>query len=186
MEIYLIRHTQTNTQKGLCYGQTDVPLKENFLDESHKILKKLPDCDVVFSSPLTRCTRLANLISDNVILDNRLLEVNFGYWENIRFADIDAETLRYWTENFVTLAPPNGESFTQLCERVENFWNDLIKYENERIFIVTHAGIIRAFLAIILKLSLANAFQFRVDCGSIHKLRYENNYTYIDFLNLTV
>lgn len=185
MEIYLIRHTQTNTQKGLCYGQTDVPLAESFLDETRDILKKLPVEACVFSSPLTRCIRLARLINDDVILDNRLLEVNFGDWENVLFSDIEPEKLHDWTENFITLAPPNGENFTQLCQRVENFWNDLIKLENERIVVVTHAGVIRALLAVILQLPPVNAFQFSVNLGSIHKLRYENHYTYIEFLNMT-
>lgn len=185
MEIYLIRHTQTDTQKGLCYGQTDVSLAENFLDEVRDILKKIPAEACVFSSPLTRCTRLARLINDAVILDNRLLEINFGDWENVLFSNIEPEKLHDWTENFIALAPPSGESFTQLCLRVENFWNDLIKLDHERIVIVTHAGVIRALLAVILQLPPANAFQFNVSLGSIHKLRYENNYTYVEFLNLT-
>lgn len=187
MDIYLIRHTQTDTPKGLCYGQTDVKLAEKFLDEARDILKKLPPAqsnDLVFSSPLSRCTRLADLIGDDVILDARLLEVNFGDWENMLFANIEPEMLNHWTENFVTLAPPNGESFTALCQRVECFWRDIIQLENERVFIVTHAGVIRALLAVILQLPPAHAFQFRVDCGSVHKLRYENHYTYIEFLNL--
>ena len=184
MDIYLIRHTETDTPKGLCYGQSDVKLAENFLDDAREILKKLPESDAVLSSPLSRCTRLANLISDDVILDNRLLEMNFGDWENVPFADIEPEMLNHWTENFVTLAPPNGESFTELYRRVESFWHDVIQLENECVFIVTHAGVIRALLAVILQLPPANAFQFRVDCGSIHKLRYANNYTYIEFLNL--
>ncbi len=170
MDIYLIRHTDTDTPKGLCYGQSDVKLAENFLDDAREILKKLPTCDLVFSSPLSRCTRLANLISDDVILDNRLLEMNFGDWENVPFSDIEAEVLKHWTENFVTLASPNGENFTELCQRVESFWHDVIQLKSERVFIVTHAGVIRALLAVILQFPPANAFQFRVDCGSINKL----------------
>jgi alpha-ribazole phosphatase len=184
VDIYLIRHTETDAPKGLCYGQSDVKLAENFLDDAREVLKKLPKSDAVFSSPLSRCTRLADLISDDVILDVRLLEVNFGEWENVPFANIEAEALKHWTENFVTHAPSNGESFTELCRRVESFWHDLIQLKSERVFIVTHAGVIRALLAVILQLPPANAFQFRVDCGSIHKLRYANNYTYIEFLNL--
>lgn len=185
MEIYLVRHTQTNTPTGLCYGQTDVLLADSFYDDAREILKKLPANALVFSSPLTRCTRLAQLISDDMILDNRLLEANFGDWENLPFAEIDEKTLQHWTENFVTLAPPNGESFMQLCARIENFWNDLITLKNEHVVIVTHAGVIRGLLAVILKLPPANAFQFNVNVGSIHKLRHENHYTYIEFLNLT-
>lgn len=184
MEIYLIRHTQTARQKGLCYGQTDVPLAEDFFDKAREILKKMPANPLVFSSPLSRCERLAQLISDEIIFDNRLQELNFGDWENVLFPEIDAEKLQYWTENFGTLAPPNGENFMQLYLRVESFWHDLLALENEQVVIVTHAGVIRALLAKILNLPLEKAFVFCVDLGSVHKLRYENNYIYIEFLNL--
>lgn len=183
MEIYLIRHTQTASQKGLCYGQTDVELADSFFDDAREILKKLPANLLVFSSPLLRCTRLGQLISTDVILDNRLLEINFGDWENLLFSEIETEKLQQWTENFVSLAPPKGESFSQLYSRVESFWSDLFKFKDEKIVIVTHAGVIRAILAKVLDLPLEKAFVFRVDFGSVHKLRYENNFTYIEFLN---
>ena len=85
MDIYLIRHTKTDTKKGLCYGQSDVPLADSFYDEALQLQQKLPelngDCKV-FSSPLSRCLRLANRFSDTVTTDERLLEMNFGNWEN--------------------------------------------------------------------------------------------------------
>lgn len=183
MEIYLIRHTQTVTQKGLCYGQTDVELADSFFDEAREILKKLPANPLVFSSPLSRCTRLAQLISAESILDNRLLEMNFGDWENVAFAQIETEKLQCWTDNFVELAPPQGESFSQLYLRVESFWQDLLALENEQVVVVTHAGVIRAILAKALNLPLEKAFAFCVDFASVHKLRHENNYIYIEFLN---
>ncbi|PPD49197.1 MAG: alpha-ribazole phosphatase, partial [Methylobacter sp.] len=40
-----------------------------------------------------------------------------------------------------------------------------------------------ALLAQVLALPLANAFQFRVALGSVHKLHYTPAYTYIDTLN---
>jgi len=56
--------------------------------------------------------------------------------------------------------------------------------KSEQILIITHAGVIRALLAYILKLPPANAFQFRVDVGSVHKLQHLDNYTYINYINL--
>ena len=62
MDIYLIRHTQTATDPGLCYGQSDVTLADSFEDETTDLHDKLPEFDEdckVFSSPLTRCLQLA-------------------------------------------------------------------------------------------------------------------------------
>ena len=34
MEVILIRHTSVDVPVGICYGQTDVPLKESFEEEA--------------------------------------------------------------------------------------------------------------------------------------------------------
>jgi alpha-ribazole phosphatase len=190
MDIYLIRHTKTDTLKGLCYGQSDVGLADSFLEEAQQLKQKLPEIkpnSLIFSSPLTRCVQLAGKLSDKVTTDTRLSELDFGDWEYRRFDDIDVYVLQQWTDNFVHVAPPNGESFTDLCQRAGAFWQDRVHGmppELEQMLIVTHAGVIRALLAHILKLPLANAFQFRVDVGSVHKLQYLDNYTYINYINL--
>lgn len=190
MDIYLIRHTQTDTLKGLCYGQSDVALADTFLEEARILQRKLPELKAdnqFFSSPLMRCVKLAEMLSDKVTIDDRLSELNFGDWESIGFDDIDADHLQQWTENFVHTSPPNGESFTALCERVGSFWLDLVQGifpATEQVLIITHAGVIRALLTYLLKLPPVNAFQFKVDLGSVHKLQYLDNYTYINYINL--
>jgi alpha-ribazole phosphatase len=186
MDIYLIRHTRTAAETGLCYGRTDVALSSGFGEDLAMLRQKLPASTggcAVFSSPLTRCMQLAEILSPNVTPDDRLLELNFGQWEGRRFDEIDPDLLSRWTGNFVEAAPPGGESFTDLVERVGDFWQDLVQRPHEQVLVVTHAGAIRALLARVLELPLANAFQLRVDPGSVHKLRRQNDYTYIDYLN---
>ncbi|EIC31560.1 MULTISPECIES: alpha-ribazole phosphatase [Methylomicrobium] len=186
MDIYLIRHTRTATEIGLCYGQTDVALSPGFSEELAALRQKLPasvECCAVYSSPLTRCMQLAETLSPSVIVDDRLLELNFGRWEGRRFDEIEPDLLSRWTGNFVETAPPDGESFTDLCERVGGFWQELLSQPHEQVLIVTHAGAIRALLARVLDLPPANAFQLRIDPGSVHKLRRQHDYTYIDYLN---
>jgi alpha-ribazole phosphatase len=187
VDIYLIRHTQTATESGLCYGQKDVALAESFVDEAQCVKNKLPalseDC-MIFSSPLSRCVKLAETFLRPITKDERLLEINFGDWENQRFEDIEARLLNQWTENFVHKPPPNGESFSDLCRRTGSFWESLLAQQPaEQILIITHAGVIRALLAGVLELPPANAFKFRVDVGSVHKLHYFNEYTYINYVN---
>lgn len=186
MDIYLIRHTKTAAMPGLCYGQSDIELADSFAEEFVHLQEKLPrlapDCSV-FSSPLTRCLQLAEKFSDNVTSDARLLELNFGDWEGLRFDDIEPDLLRHWADNFVHTAPPNGESFEDLYRRTGGFWQDLLQARTEQVLVVTHAGAIRALLARILTLPLANAFQLRINPGSLHKLQYLSDYTMIDYLN---
>ncbi|MBL6985644.1 MAG: alpha-ribazole phosphatase family protein [Methylobacter sp.] len=200
MEIYLIRHTQTATDPGLCYGQSDIALADSFPNEMANLHDKLPEFDEdckVFSSPLTRCLQLAETFSDTVTTDTRLQELDFGDWEGKSFDAIDADVLQHWTNNFVSAAPPNGENFEDLYRRTGDFWNELLSAESEasaprldpvgkakQVLVITHAGVIRALLARALNLPLANSFQLRVDSGSVHKLRQTDDYLYIEYINL--
>jgi len=187
MEIYLIRHTTTATNPGFCHGQSDVPLAVSFDNDVTALHNKLPefndDC-LVFSSPLSRCLNLAETFSDTVQSDDRLQELNFGDWEGKRFDDLPADVLRHWTENYVTAAPPNGESFTDLYQRAGEFWKELLATKAEQVLIVTHAGIIRALLANALSLPLTSAFQLRIDSSSVSKLRYSDDFLFVEYVNL--
>jgi len=148
--------------------------------------RKLPEFKqetLIFSSPLTRCVQLAETFSGTVTTDARLLELDFGDWEGLRFDAIEAGLLQQGTDNFVHAAPPNGESFSDICLRAGLFWRDLLSREAEQALVITHAGVIRALLVYILKLPPARAFQFRVDPGSVHKFQHLDNYTYINYIN---
>lgn len=187
MEIYLIRHTQTAAEPGLCYGQSDIALADSFDDETDVLHGKLPEFSdncKVYSSPLSRCLQLAQTFSDTVTADSRLQELSFGDWEGKRFDDIDAAALQHWTNDFVSAAPPNGENFEDLYQRTGGFWQDLLATDAEQALVVTHAGVIRALLARALNLPLANSFQLRIDAGSVHKLRRLDDYLYVEYINL--
>ncbi|MGZ4970428.1 MAG: alpha-ribazole phosphatase [Methylobacter sp.] len=187
MDIYLIRHTQTAGDTGLCYGQSDIVLADSFPDEMAALHDKLPefedDCKV-YSSPLSRCLQLAETFSDTVITDARLQELNFGDWEGKNFNDIEADSLQHWMDNFVSAAPPNGENFEDLHQRAGDFWQELLATDAEQVLVITHAGVIRALLARALNMPLASSFQLRVDSGSVHKLRQADDYLYIEYINL--
>lgn len=187
MDIYLIRHTRTATVKGLCYGRSDVALADSFADEAHAVRDKLAGLNaeyVTVSSPLTRCLQLAYCFDSEAAVDQRLLEIDFGDWENRRFDALDPNQLRTWTEHFVERGPPNGESFNDVCRRAAAFWEELLSRPDAgQIVVVTHAGIIRALFVHVLQLPPAQAFRLAVDAGSVHKLRYEDGYVYVDYIN---
>ena len=61
MKVTLIRHTSVAVASGTCYGQTDVPLRDTFEQEAFNTLQALAGMhfDKVYTSPLSRCVRLA-------------------------------------------------------------------------------------------------------------------------------
>lgn len=172
MEVYLIRHTETVSEKGICYGQADVVLLAPFEEQFKKIKQELGNETMVFySSPLQRCLQLAEyLTKDTIEVDKRLMEMHFGNWELKPWNDIPKEELNPWMEDFVSVQVPNGESFEVLYERVLSFIDDLKKQEHEKAVIVTHAGVIRSFLCYQQDLALKEAFQNKVTFGQIIKI----------------
>ena len=85
MEVYLVRHTETVCEKGICYGQSDVEIMAPYDAVFQSVLSQLPQDANLYSSPLLRCVLLANYIKDNseinaVNEDSRLMEMNFGDW----------------------------------------------------------------------------------------------------------
>ena len=176
MEIYLVRHTETSCEKGICYGQSDVDLAEPFNSVFENILSKLPSETIIFSSPLKRCVLLAKYIQNNIKTisyqeDKRLMEMNFGNWEMKKWNDILPEQLNPWMEDFVNIPASNGESFVELHKRTGDFLSDLVSKEIKNpIVVVCHAGTIRSILCHQSSLPLKDAFQNKVDFGEVIKI----------------
>ncbi|MFK7001153.1 alpha-ribazole phosphatase [Flavobacterium oreochromis] len=178
MQIYLVRHTETICPKGICYGQSDVDLLPNFLNEFKKIKKKLPINAHIYSSPLKRCTQLAEYCysKEKIILDNRLKEMNFGKWELQPWDAILEEELNPWMADFVTIQVPMGESFQILYKRVVNFLYSLSQLSSdEPIVIFTHAGVIRSLICYLENQPLEQAFSYKLDFGEVKEITFNNN-----------
>ncbi|MBE7685781.1 alpha-ribazole phosphatase [Tenacibaculum piscium] len=172
MEIILVRHTTPNIEKGVCYGQADIGVIDTFLEEIPPILKEVPVKDsetVYYSSPLQRCKLLAEQLSDTIIFDDRLKELDFGDWELQKWDDINKPELDIWMNDFVNITVTNGESYIDLHSRTVQFLNDIKKLKKQRIVIVTHAGVIRSLWAFVHNIPLENSFDLKLNYGHIVK-----------------
>lgn len=175
MEIYLVRHTETICEKGICYGQSDVNIAEPFNEIFDRIISELPAEAIIFSSPLKRCSILAKHIQNNIKTisyqeDDRLKEMNFGDWELKNWNEIPPEELNPWMEDFVNIKVSNGESFIELHQRVGEFLSDKISETKHPVVIVAHAGIILSILCHQSSLPLKDAFENKVDFGEVIKI----------------
>lgn len=184
MEIYLIRHTTPKIAKGICYGQSDIELTSNFDDEAavvHQLMEK--PLDYIFSSPLKRCAQLADSFDVPVQKEPRLMELSFGDWEKKKWKDIPQPALNEWMENYVTLAPPKGESYKKLKARVVEIFKGIISQNRSSTGIITHAGPIRAILSHVLNLSLKDTFTLKIDYGSVTKISLIEGHFTVDYIN---
>ena len=173
MELYLIRHTTPLVEKGICYGQSDVPLAESFDAEWEVIRPGLPaGVTGVYTSPLSRCRRLAERIAQHCAVplhdDDRLRELNFGRWEMQPWNDIPEPELSAWMNDYVHVPCPGGESYAQLIGRVASFVASLRAGAPGRAVVVTHAGVIRSGYAVLHGLSPEAAMARKVAYGEVH------------------
>ena len=169
MQLHLIRHTKVDLPPSTCYGYSDVPLLKNWENEADKIIQQLTFISnpLVYSSPLSRCCLLAKKISDQVITDDRLKELNFGTWDLKLWDEINGKHAEKWMNNYVETPCPGGESYIVLSVRVKSFLTDLLKTNNDEVIIVSHAGVIRVIVSIIQNIPLDKSFEISVAHGQI-------------------
>lgn len=149
----LIRHTRLSIAPGVCYGQTDVPLAPTFAAEAAATLARLPwQPAEIHTSPAARCMRLAEFLNAPVIrADPRLLELNFGEWENRAWNSFCSPQSEAWARDPLKVSPPGGETGAGFHARVGAVRAGLLARvaagENLRIAVITHAGVIRSWRA---------------------------------------
>lgn len=129
MEVYLIRHTQVEMAEPLCYGQTDMPVKESmFEEEASRTIRALAgiEFDHVYCSPLQRAVRLAAYCGyPDAERDLRLKELFMGDLEMVPFRIIPQEHLDLWYHHYMDIQMPGGESMRQLYDRLVDFFEEL-------------------------------------------------------------
>ena len=146
MNIYLIRHTSVDVPKGLCYGQSDdVPLRPTFEIEAAVTKAKIESIhfDMAYTSPLSRCTRLAQYCGfGDATRDPRILEIKFGDWEMQYFNKIKDPNLQCWYDDYMNVKATNGESFADQYRRVAAFLDEIKQKEAENIVVFAHGGVL--------------------------------------------
>jgi alpha-ribazole phosphatase len=175
MEILAIRHTKVAVEKGVCYGQSNVPLATTCKDEAHGVVCDLKPYNYssIYSSPLDRCLFLANRIGNRAIQSSALMELDFGQWEMHTWDEIDSPESRYWMDNYILVQTPGGESFMQMTDRVRLFLEKCyIHHKKETIVWVCHAGVIRVLYHLCNQVPLNEVFNISVGYGSLHRFHF--------------
>ncbi|MGN0181809.1 MAG: histidine phosphatase family protein [Candidatus Ornithomonoglobus sp.] len=187
VRIYIIRHgeTEPNTRFA-CLGRLDVPLNENGLEQTSALTERIKNvyADKIYISPLSRAYETIKPYCElhpkiPVITENGITERDYGEWDNMSFAEIEAsDPARYalWQENFTGYRIPGGESSEDVQERV-NEALDRITSENDgkTVFLVTHLGTARQIISRLLCLSLEESWRFTMNNASCSVIDYDNN-----------
>lgn len=183
--VYLVRHCKPKlpSDTSMCIGITDIPLSEEGLEQAAKLRRYFSDKDIeaIYSSPLLRAKKTAEIIADNNIkVETRkeLSEMNMGKWEGMTFADIKEKYPEEYAErgrNFENYIVEGGESMSMSRDRAFEQLSNIVKYSTDDIIIVAHAGINRLILSELSGISIKKSFSFQGKYGSISTLIYDGN-----------
>ncbi len=175
MELIFVRHTSVDVPPGTCYGRTDVPLRLTFpreADEVCRLLAAYGPFDAAYTSPLSRCTRLAlHCGYPAAVRDVRLLELDFGAWEMQRYDEIRDSRLQEWYADYLHIPATDGESFEEQLHRVSQFLDELRAKAYRKVVIFTHGGVIACAQVYAGLVSLTEAFSWVPSYGGVVPIR---------------
>lgn len=179
MKLYIIRHGQTewNKQKRL-QGRSDIPLNEYGIQLAKETKAGLKDVkfDLAFTSPLQRAKKTAEILLEGegveLIEENRIIEIGFGSYEGLCYAEEnynipDPDFMNFFEKPEVYHPASDGESFEQLRARAADFLRELSgkeDYQDSTILVSTHGAALCALLNVI-KNSTIEKFW----AGGLHK-----------------
>ncbi len=173
--LYLIRHTTPRVDAGICYGQLDIDVADTFEEEAQRVVRWLPPLELVLTSPLLRAYTLGEYLAQKknceLRIDARLMEKNFGTWEGRSWNDIPRSDVDAWAADILGYVPAGGESAQQLMQRAQSFLDETSLLPQQNIAIVAHAGSIRAMLASISGVPLADTLKWQIEYGAVIGVR---------------
>jgi len=173
----LLRHGQTpmSVQKRYA-GRSDVPLTDAGVRQAAAAAKRLAQAGigVIVSSPLQRAVQTAGEVAAvtgvPVITDEGFSETDFGAWDGQTFAEVRERwpsELTAWLAD-PAVAPPGGESFTQVSERVTAALQRVLAgRQGQTVLIVSHVTPIKTLVAAALLAPPPALFRMHLDVAAL-------------------
>ena len=149
MIFYLVRHGQTDwNAREIVQGCTDIPLNETGLAQAARARDLLRDApiDVIFTSPLIRAVRTAEIINEAhgvpMIREPRLRERNYGIYEAASYSVYPGVAFWDYERN---MKAEGAETVREVFERVYRCLDDIRRdYAGQCVMLAMHGGAARA------------------------------------------
>jgi len=148
--IYIIRHGKTELNKSnVLQGRSDYPLNDEGIkqvEEAAYVLKNVT-FDYVFSSPLIRAVRTAEIVvpQSSIQIEERLIEMDYGPYEGVDLMNPPAEIRKFFSDFVHNKAPEGMELLSSVVDRAGKFIEDIRKLSGN-ILISTHAIAMKGLL----------------------------------------
>ncbi|MEK7608661.1 MAG: histidine phosphatase family protein [Patescibacteria group bacterium] len=177
MNLVVVRHGETDFNKsGKLQGRReDLSLNTEGKTQANDLADMLAQekVDAIFSSPLKRARKTADVIAKKVGMKitekEELSECDFGSlsgktWKEV--AKIAGKDMEYIDKTLLKYdyRPYGGESATEVKSRLTSFLRELKKTRHRNVILVTHGGIIR-----LLHKMLGEDIELNLKSASIHE-----------------
>ncbi len=176
--LLLLRHGQTALSVERRYSGRGNPalteLGRQQADAAARYLGSRGGVAAVISSPLQRAydtaTAAAKTLGLDVTVDDDLFETDFGDWEGLTFgeaADRDPDLHRQWLRD-TSIAPPGGESFDDVNERVSRARDRIVAaHDGDTVLVVSHVTPIKMLLREALDAGPGILYRLHLDLASL-------------------
>ena len=137
-------------KKKMMQGRTDCPLNEKGLEQARQSRRNIGDIhfDAVYASPLKRAQQTAAIIGNvdisEIIVDQRIIETDFGVYEKRRYYAMGLPMTFYWALPKIFPVPPTVERIESMKERATSFLCEVESKDYENVLVACHGGIMRA------------------------------------------
>jgi probable phosphoglycerate mutase len=179
--LVLVRHGCTeHSADGRLSGRNDLPLNDVGIAQAARLAARpFGKVDAVVSSPLPRSLQTAQAIAAAQGLAVEVLddftETDFGGWEGRTLKEVfatDGALVRKWHDS-PDVAPPGGESFSEVGSRVERARAGLLaRYPDATVVVVTHVTPIKLLVCAALEAPSVALFRLHLDTASVSIVDY--------------
>ena len=150
--IYIIRHGQTELNNAqVLQGRSDHPLNGTGVRQAEEAAERFAELGItfshVFSSPLKRAVRTAEIVSRGVPVqtDIRLIEMDYGPYEGTDLKSPAPEIITFFSDFVNNPAPEGMEQLPEVVRRTGEFIEEIRQLEGN-VLISTHAIAMKGIL----------------------------------------
>jgi probable phosphoglycerate mutase len=179
----LVRHGVTEYSLAKRFaGRSDLPLTALGVEQAAQAADRvaaLGPVDALVCSPLLRTRQTAAALGERLgiepVVDEGMIELDYGDWDGYTFDEIrqsSPDELQRWLAD-PAVAPPAGESLTQLTRRVRRSRDRLLAgHEGRTVAVVTHVSPIKCLVQLALDAPAAAVHRMFLSPASVSVIDY--------------
>ena len=196
MKLIIVRHAESKWNPvGRYQGLLDPDLTERGIRQAEAVAKALEEESpkVVYTSPLTRTKKTAQIISSRLgiplVEERRVIEIDHGHWSGMLVDEVREKfphEFEVWMKKPHEATFEGGESLRDVYNRVSDFLEEIrSKHDRETVAVVSHTVPIRCMLCYVLGIDLSLFWSFGCDNASYSVVYFEESRNVLQRLNIT-